>query len=294
MVQASKRGFGLHVDADFCVALLRVALGIIFIIGGIKLAFLGETSALVASYTNPDKGWLSPVFADKITQILGIGVGSFLRTQGLIEIALGLLMALGIGTRVVAVIMGLMFWTFAVANPIVGEIRLSRDLALMGCCFAVALAGVGAWSLDGRLWPRRLSFASSQDGTLVLIRLSLAFTLLTSAVFASGPFANHLNTTLPIVMVLVMGALLAVGLRPHWIMGFVALWMLYVVATSIGAKGFYFGLDSAKRELGFWVAAVVYALMGPDRWAWLEPLSSPASASASAPDSAPEYAESVV
>lgn len=284
-MQTSKRGFGLQVNADLCMALLRVALGVIFIIGGIKLAFLGETSALVASYTNPDKGWLSPVFADKITQMLGVGIGPFLRTQGLIEIALGLLMALGIGTRVVAVIMGLMFWSFTVANPIAGEIRLSRDLALMGCCFAVALAGAGAWSLDGRFWQRRSTFASYRDGTLVLIRLSLAFTLLTSAVFASGPFANHLNTTLPIAMVLVMGALLAVGLRPHWIMGLLAVWMLYVVVTSIGAKGVYFGLDSAKRELGFLAAAVVYALLGPDRWAWLE--SQPSSATPT------EYAESV-
>ncbi|ETX04835.1 MAG: hypothetical protein ETSY2_26480 [Candidatus Entotheonella gemina] len=284
-MQTSKHGFGLNVNADVCMTWLRVALGVIFIIGGIKLAFLGDTSALAASYTNPEKGWLSPVFADKITQILGIGVGPFLRTQGLVEIALGLLMALGIGTRVVAVIMGLMFWVFAAANPVAGEIRLSRDLALMGCCFAVAFAGAGAWSLDGRLWQRSSTFTSYQDGILVLIRLSLAFTLLTSAVFASGPFANHLNTTLPLVMVLVMGALLAVGLRPHWIMGLLALWMLYVVAASMGAKGVYFGLDSAKRELGFLVAAVVYALLGPDRWAWLEPQTSAATSA--------EYAESV-
>ncbi|PON15343.1 hypothetical protein C2W62_24310 [Candidatus Entotheonella serta] len=284
-MQVSKSSFGLNVNGDICMTWLRVALGIIFIIGGIKLAFLGETSALAANYTNPEKGWLSPVFADKITQITGIGVGPFLRTQGLVEIALGLLMALGVGTRVVAVIMGLMFWVFAAANPVAGEIRLSRDLALMGCCFAVAFAGAGTWSLDGRLWQRQSTFASYQDSILILIRLSLAFTLLASAVFAHGPFANHLNTTLPIVVVLAMGVLLAVGLRPHWIMGLLALWMLYVIATSIGAKGIYFGLDSAKRELGFLAAATVYALLGPDRWTWLMPQT---------PAAAPvEYAESV-
>jgi uncharacterized membrane protein YphA (DoxX/SURF4 family) len=284
-MQARKRGFGVHVNAEICMTGLRVALGIIFIIGGIKLAFLGDTSALATSYTHPETGWLSPVFADKITQLLGIGVGPFLRTQGWVEIVLGLLMALGVGTRVVAVIMGLMFWVFAVANPVAGEIRLSRDLALMGCCFAVAFAGAQVWSVDGHLWQRRSTFASYQDGILVLIRLSLAFTLLTSAVFAAGPFANHLNTTLPIVLVLGMGALLAVGLRPHWVMGLLALWMLYVIATSMGAKGIYVGLDSVKRELGLFAAAVVYALLGPDRWAWLEPRTSAATST--------EYAEPV-
>ena len=286
-MQANKRGFGFTVNAEFCLAILRIALGIVFVIGGIKLAFLGETSALVASYTNPDKGWMSAVFADKITQTLGVSVGTFLRSQGWLEMFLGLLMILGIGTRVVAVIIGLMFWSFTVANPIAGEIRLSRDIALMGLCFAVALAGAGAWSLDGRLWQRRFTFSQYQDGVLILIRLSLAYTLLTSAVFASGPFANHLNTTLPIAIVFVFGALLAVGLRPHWVMGLLGLWMLYIVVTSIGAKGIYFGLDSAKRELGFLAGAVVYALLGPDRWAWLE------RQAVATPPAAQAYAESV-
>ena len=271
-------------NADVLMALLRITLGIVFVIGGIKLAFLGETSALVASYTNPVKGWMSPVFADKITQTLGVSVGVFLRTQGWIEMFLGLMMILGIGTRVVAVIMGLLFWGFTVANPVAGEIRLSRDIALMGFCFAVAIAGAGRWSVDSRVWNREWSFPKYRDGALLLMRLSLAYTLLTSAVFASGPFANHLNSTLPLIAVFILGALLALGLRPHWVMGLVAVWMLYVVATAIGDKGLYFGLDSAKRELGFLVGAVAYGLLGPDRWAWLE--------TRLFPSPAPVYAES--
>jgi uncharacterized membrane protein YphA (DoxX/SURF4 family) len=270
-MQSQTRRFGWHVNADVLMTLLRVALGAVFIIGGIKLAFLGDTSALAASYTNPQQGWIAPIFADKITQTLGVGVGPFLRLQGLVEIALGGLLALGLGTRIVAVAMGLMFWSFAVANPVAGEIRLSRDIALMGLCFAVALAAVNPRRAHGRLWQRRLTYTSHQDAILLLIRLSLAFTLLTSAVFASGPFANPLNTTLPIVAVFALGLFLVAGLRPHWIMGVVAAWMLYIILSRIGAKGVYFGLDSAKRELGFLAGAVVYAWLGPDRWAWLEP-----------------------
>jgi uncharacterized membrane protein YphA (DoxX/SURF4 family) len=285
-MQAHSRGFAQYVNAGVLVALLRITLGVIFIIGGIKLAFLGDTNALVASYTNPAKGWMSQVFADKITQTLGVGVGTFLRTQGWIEMLLGTLMILGIGTRFVAVIIGLLFWAFAVANPVAGEIRLSRDIALMGLSFAVAIAGAGAWSVDQRAWKRPFTLPKYQDGVLMLIRLSLAYTLLTSAVFASGPFANHLNTTLPIVVVFLLGALLALGLRPQWVMGLIAFWMLYVVITSIGAKGVYFGLDSAKRELGFLTGAVVYGLLGPDRWAWLDTRVFPTRAPAH------EYAES--
>lgn len=45
-----------QVRADVLMALLRMTLGVIFVVGGIKLAFLGDTTALVASYTDPAKG----------------------------------------------------------------------------------------------------------------------------------------------------------------------------------------------------------------------------------------------
>jgi uncharacterized membrane protein YphA (DoxX/SURF4 family) len=83
------------------VALLRIAVGGIFVVGGIKRALLGDTAALAASYSDPAQGWIAPVFQDQITQRLGLSVGGFLRSQGLVEILLGVLMILGRGTRVV-------------------------------------------------------------------------------------------------------------------------------------------------------------------------------------------------
>jgi uncharacterized membrane protein YphA (DoxX/SURF4 family) len=260
--------FGVRVRAEVLVALLRIALGVIFVVGGIKLAFLGDTAALVASYIDPAKGWIAPVFQDQITQRLGLSVGVFLRSQGLVEILLGLLMILGLGTRVVAVMMGLLFWSFAVANPVAGEIRLSRDIALMGLCVAVALSGAGVWSVDARVWQRPDTFAQRRDSVLLLIRLSLAYTLLASAVFVHGPFANPLTTTLPVVLVGLMGVLLAAGVGPQWLMALLFVWMLYVLPAQMLAKGLFGGLDAAKRELGFLVAALVYLWLGPDRWSW--------------------------
>jgi uncharacterized membrane protein YphA (DoxX/SURF4 family) len=263
---------------------------VIFVVGGIKLAFLGDTTALVASYTDPAKGWIAPVFQEQITQRLGLSVGVFLRSQGLLEIALGVLLILGLGTSLVALLIGLMFWSFTVANPVAGEIRLSRDLALMGCCFAVALSGTGAWSLDKRLWHRTSTFLPRRDGVLLLLRLSLAYPLVAAAVFSSGPFANPLNTTVPVVVVLLIGVLLAAGVYPRWVAGLLGLWMVYVVAASMLTQGAYFGLDAAKRELGLLVASLVYALLGSDRWAWPRPPSTaaavmpPMAASATAGD----------
>src|SRR5712691_11784695 len=76
---AQDRRFGVRVRAEVLVALLRIALGVIFVVGGIKLALLGDTAALAASYSDLAKGWIAPVFQEQITQRLGLSVGGFLR-----------------------------------------------------------------------------------------------------------------------------------------------------------------------------------------------------------------------
>ncbi len=72
---------------------------------------------------------------------------------------------------------------------------------------------------------------------LLIVRLSTAYALIASALFSGGVFANHLNSTLPVVIVLLLGIALAAGLFPRWTMGIVFLWLLYVVATNLGGKG---------------------------------------------------------
>ena len=253
-------------DSEYLMTVLRVALGTIFLLGGFKLAFPPDPQALAASYVDPSTGWISPVFAEAITGRLGLEISTFLRIQGVIEIALGLLMITGAFTPIVAVWMGLMFWSFTVANPVAGQIRLSRDIALMGFCFATAAGGAGAASIDERMRGLGGKLAERRDSVLLIVRLSTAYALLASALFPGGVFANHLNSTLPIWIVLVLGVALAAGLLPRWTMGIVFLWLLYVVMANMTGKGLLPGLDSVKREIGLLAASLVYSLGGPDRW----------------------------
>jgi uncharacterized membrane protein YphA (DoxX/SURF4 family) len=254
-------------SGDAAALILRVCVGIVFVIGGVKLVLPSDAQALAASYVDPSTGWISPYFAELITVRLGIEMSRFLFVQGAIEIVLGLAMILGLMTPGVAIVMGMMYWAFAVANPVVGEIRLSRDVALMGICFAIALAGAGRWSLDGRLRGSQSNIDERKDFVVLVIRLSLAFTLLTSAIFAGGPFNNHLNSTLPRLLVLLLGLLLVFGIYSRWVAGLLAMWMLYLVATNLVAKGLLPGLDSVKREIGFLGATLAIFLLGADRWA---------------------------
>lgn len=258
----------VYVQSPRLVTPLRVALGLVFLIGGTKLAFPADATALAASYTNPETGWISPIFAAWITDTLGISIAGWLRLQGLIEIVLGLALVLGAYTSIVATIMGLMFWSFAVANPVVGEIRLSRDIALMGLCFAVAVAGAGAYSIDGDVRRVPSYFPERQDAFSLIIRLSLAYTLIASTLFTGGVFSNHLNSSLPVLAVFLAGLALAVGIFPRWVMTLLFVWMLYLIVGNLFGRGMLAGLDSVKREIGFLAASLVYVLSGRDVWAW--------------------------
>ena len=50
---------------DYLFAVLRIGLGLVFIIGGWKLVFptsfgIPDHEVLAASFTDPQKGWISP------------------------------------------------------------------------------------------------------------------------------------------------------------------------------------------------------------------------------------------
>lgn len=255
------------------MTLLRVALGVVFVLGGVRIGFPAEgREELAASYVDPQSGWISPFFVEQITGWLGMSVETFLQFQGYLEISLGLLLIAGVFTPVVAVVVGFMFWSFAVANPVVGEIRLSRDVALAGLCLALVVAGPGRWSVDGGIRGAASWFSERRDAALVVIRLSLAFTLLASAVFTGGVMANHLNETLPVPIVLALGVLLLAGVAPRFAAAAFVMWMGVVIPVEIVAEGLLGGLDSIKREIGLLAGAIVYAIAGSDRWSLFRPL----------------------
>ncbi len=257
----------LLLDPGHLMFILRVALGAIFVMGGLKLAFPSDAQALATSYVDPASGWISPFFHQQITDRLGLDVVSFLRIQGWVEIALGLVLILGVRARAAAVIAAILFWSFAAANPVAGDVRLSRDLALGGLCVVVALAGPGRWTV-GQLRQDSAPWVEPHwELSMALVRLSLAFTLLTSALFSAGVMANHLNSTLPPVLTLVIGALLALGVRPRWVAAAVIVWLAVLIPATLIENGLLAGLDSTKRELGLLAGALVYTLGGPDRWA---------------------------
>ena len=257
-----------RISVDHILAILRITLGLVLIIGGYKVAFPVDPVSLGQSYIDPQAGWISGFFHDLITTHTGLTIPEFLKLQGMAEMMLGMTLILGMFTSAVGILTALIFWGFVIANPSVGEIRLSRDIALMGISIAVALGGGGVFSMDGLMFRKRAPMSTSKDPLLAAIRFSLAFTLIVSAVFTEGLFANVLNSTIPVQLVLILGALFLVGLFPRWLSLIMLVWMGYLIGDSLLSKEFYPALDGVKREIAFMGASLVYLLLGPDRWSW--------------------------
>lgn len=271
---------------DTAVGVLRVSLGSVFVIAGVKgvvptlFGFTGRDD-LVQKFTDPVTGFLAPWLVERVTTV-GVSVDTMLMVLSVAEIAMGLALMLGVTTRMVALGMAAMYVTFTVAAPVAGEIRLARDLTLMvlSVVLVLVLAGPGRWSLDRRIAtgaapPRILRDADlpagARDRALLMIRLGLALPMLTSVVFTGGAFDNPFNTTLPLAVVAVLGIVLVAGLLPRAAATLTAVWMAGLVVLNLVASGPFIGLDDGKREIAMLAAALAYLVAGPDRWSLPRP-----------------------
>lgn len=120
----------------------RILLALIFIVSGFgKLTNYAATEAYMASAGLPMVGLLLPLTI-------------------LVELGGGLLIALGLITRVVAIVMFLFlvpvslvfhhFWDLPAAQAMGQQIHFLKNLSIMGGMLLLAYAGPGSWSLDAR------------------------------------------------------------------------------------------------------------------------------------------------
>ncbi len=236
---------------------LRVVLGFIFIISGAKIAFPADAATLAASYSDPAKGWIDPFFSGAIIDILKIDVGTFLFYQGVVEMMFGVLVLLGLLTPIAATIMGLIYYAIVAANPVIGEIRLSRDLTLMAFSFAVAYYGAGKYSLDAKLKTGYLR-EGKEEWLSFLLRFGLGYTLVVSSLFFWAPMTNMLNSTLPLFIVFVLGAMLMLNIKTKWAAAAVAVWLVFaIVGKMADAPSVFKALDGTKREMAFLISAII-------------------------------------
>ena len=251
-------------NGDIQKLVLRLVLGFVFFISGYKIAFPSDPAALAASYADPSKGWISPYFVDWITNTLQLDVATYLMYQGYLEMLMGVALIFGLMSTLTAIGMGVLYWAFTVANPVAGEIRLSRDIALTFITFGLAYYGPGRYSLDYGI--KSLYRTGKEEVLLFALRFGVGFTFVFSALFAGGVMANPLNSTIPTVIVFVLGVLLMANIKIKYVAGASILFLVFAIGDTMLAKESVFkAFDGTKRELAFLAAMlIVWAVKAKD------------------------------
>ena len=239
--------------------ILRIGLGLIFLIGGInKLSQLLDPqreAAILSSYWG-GKGYVNQFIVDFMFGADGISPWLFLTSLSFFEAISGLLLIFGFMIRPLSLIYGFMLWSFVIALPVVTTPLVEtsiqtymapallvqiRDVALSGLMFVLYNLGSGLYSLDERF--------------------SLALPLLVAGVFNGMPniptFASSSLILIPLALLILSG----VGLRYAGLM--LAAQMLWYMSHRLNAdKSLIANLNGFKKEFAFLSGGMILTLFG--------------------------------
>lgn len=262
--------------------ILRIGLGAVFLIGGLsklsQLLSASQHDLIVATYLSPT-GYINSFFQEWLfTGNLGnlINASQFLIALSTFELLSGTALILGIMVRPLAIIYGFMLWSFVISLPTLtvpgaeSEVKTYfapailvqiRDITLSGLMFALFCLGAGKYSIDNLRFNNTPNTDWNAYG--LLIRLSLAFTLLVGGFFANHQDIVSFSSNGFLLILLGSGLLLSDGRALKAFAGGAALvftWHIFV-KTNLD-KTLLANLNSFKREIGLLLASVVLVQLG--------------------------------
>ncbi len=260
--------------------ILRVGLGLVFVIGGInKLSQLLNPALqekILASYWGTS-GYVNQFFVDFLFASGQLSPWWFLTSLSTFEFISGIALIVGLAVRPLSLLYGFLLWTFVVALPTVTvpgiEVTVKtylapaifvqiRDIALSGMMFVLYNLGSGAYSLDEKLF--RLPAINTNinwDILGLLLRLSLAIPLGIGAIFFSMP---NIQTFASTPWILLLTAILIVGgAGLRYISIILILIMLWYMVHKLNIdKSLIGNLNGFKREFAFIAGGVVLFIFG--------------------------------
>lgn len=265
--------------------ILRIGLGAVFLIGGLsklsQLLSASQHDLIVTTYLSPT-GYINSFFQDWLfTGNLGnlINASQFLTALSTFELFSGIALILGLMVRPLAIIYGFMLWSFVISLPTLtvpgAEREVTtyfapailvqiRDISLSGLMFALFCLGAGKYSIDNL----RFNNTPNPDWNAygLLMRLSLAFTLLVGGFFAGHQDIVSFSTNGLLLVILGGGLLLADGRYLKAFAGAAALVFIWHIYMKINLdKSLLANLNSFKREIGLLLASVVLMHLGGGR-----------------------------
>jgi uncharacterized membrane protein YphA (DoxX/SURF4 family) len=276
---------GYHIDHRSTSTILRIGLGLVFVIGGYsKLSQLldpDRMAGIVGSYTG-GKGYINEFFLDFLfSDGALLTPWGFLTALSAFELFSGIALVIGLMVRPLALVYAFLLWTFVFSLPVVTtpgvETSVStytspamfvqmRDIALSGFMFVLLALGSGNFSVDGKLLTNGVNSEQADWQKLgLLLRLALAAPLVIGGMFGGYPQIATFATFQPLLLVL--GILLIVGVRTRETALVVAAVMLWFMFSKINIeKSLIANLNGFKREFAFLAAAIVIVLRGSGTW----------------------------
>ncbi|MBM7067796.1 DoxX family protein [Actibacterium sp. 188UL27-1] len=262
---------------DHVALALRLGLGGVFLTGGwwkLSRALDPDRAGdLVTRYMAPN-GYINAFFQDYLFTDSLLTPWAFLTALSAFELLAGIALILGVFIRPLAIIFGVLMWSFVAALPVLTTpgaatdqstyltpalIVQIRDVGLSGICLVLALIGSGRHSLDERLMARGAPSEALPWPVLALVlRISIALPLLAGGAFYG---LDHVKSWIGVpLLLLIIGAIFVAG---HGVriaaVATVAVLVVFAIGTMAPDKSFWDTLNSFKREFAFLAAALVLA-----------------------------------
>lgn len=267
---------------DLMALILRIGLGLVFIIGGISKLSLLLVSAthdgMVANYMGTS-GYINTIFQQFLFPSGTDGLFNpsvFLTALSTFELFSGIALVTGFLVRPLALFYAFLMWTFVVSLPVLTvpgvEVTVKtytspalfvqvRDIALSGMFFVLFNLGSGTMSVDNRFISERKTI--NWDVLGLLLRFSLAMVFIIGGFFGAFAKIATFATWQPVLVII--GLLLIFGNdKVVRVAGFavIAVMLWYMVQKLNMDKSIIGNLNGIKREFALAACGGVLAMLG--------------------------------